>query len=251
MTRLDGLVAVVTGGNGGIGLAMAEGIGSAGAKIVIWGRNTQKNGQAVEELGRQSIEAYAVECDVAHEASVEAAMARTLELAERVDCVVANAGVARSSPFVETTLKDWEAVMRPNLDGVFLSTRAAARHMVARGEGGSIIIVSSMASRFGAARQAAYAASKSGLIGLGRTLAVELARSRIRCNMVLPGWTETAMTQEARTDERFLDATTRRTPIRRWLKPEEFGDLAAYLADPRQLAHTGDELVVDGGYSVF
>jgi NAD(P)-dependent dehydrogenase (short-subunit alcohol dehydrogenase family) len=251
VTTLAGLSAVVTGGNGGIGLAMAAGMGAAGARIVVWGRSQEKNQRAVGELRGRGIEADAVVCDVADEAAVDAAMARTLDLTGAVDCLVANAGVADAVPFVETTLEDWHRVMRPNLDGAFLSTRAAARHMVERGDGGSIVIVSSLAGRFGAARQAAYAASKSALVGLGRTLAVELARHRVRCNVVSLGWTRTDMSSDASTDERFVEATTRRTPIRRWLEPAEFGDLAAFLADPGQMAHTGDVVVADGGYSVF
>lgn len=104
---------------------------------------------------------------------------------------MANAGVAGSTPFVEASVDDWHQILRTNLDGAFLTTREAARRFVAQGEGGSIIVVSSMVSRFGASRQAAYATSKTGLLGLGRTLAVELARHRVRCNVLVPGWTRT------------------------------------------------------------
>ena len=110
--------------------------------------------------------------------------------------------------------------MRTNLDGTFLCARAAARHMVARGEGGSLVIVSSIISRFGGAGQAAYATSEMGLIGLGRTLAVELARHRIRCNILIPGWTNTPMNEALMNDERFLNAITSRTPVRRWADPK-------------------------------
>ena len=129
--------------------------------------------------------------------------------------------------------------------------RAVSRHMIEHDEGGSLIIVSSIVSRYGGARQAAYTTTKMGLIGLGRTLAVELARYRIRCNILIPGWTETPMNEELMKNDRFMDATISRTPARRWAKPEEFHDVAAFLADPRLTFHTGNEVVVDGGYTIF
>lgn len=251
MQNLSGLNAVVTGGNGGIGLAMAEGIGIAGARVAIWSRDEKKNDAAVRRLMDRGIECFAVRCDIGVERDVEAAMAATLARFEKVDCLVANAAVASASPFVDTELADWQRVLRTNLDGTFLTARAAARHMVDRGEGGSMIIVSSIISRYGAAGRAAYTTSKMGLIGLGRTLAVELARHRIRCNILIPGWTETPINESLIEDERFVKAITARTPVRRWAKPEEFGDVAAYLADPRLTFHTGNEVVVDGGYTIF
>jgi NAD(P)-dependent dehydrogenase (short-subunit alcohol dehydrogenase family) len=166
-------------------------------------------------------------------------------------CLVANAGVSDVVPFVDTTLQAWHRVTRTNLDGVFLTTREAARRFVAQGTGGSMVIVSSTVSRFGSAQQAAYAASKTALLGLGRTLAVELARHRVRCNILVPGWTRTDLTAPAEANERFLAATTQRTPARRWADPAEFEQVAAFLADPSLTFHTGNEVVVDGGYSVF
>lgn len=251
MQDLSGLNAVVTGGNGGIGLAMAEGIGRAGARVAVWSRDEQKNEAALGRLRDQGITAMAVRCDIGVEDDVEHAMAATLERYEKVDCLVANAALADASPFIETELADWQRVLRTNLDGSFLCARTAARHMVERGEGGSMIIVSSIISRYGAAGRAAYTTSKMGLIGLGRTLAVELARHRIRCNILIPGWTETPINEALLDDERFVKATTARTPVRRWAKPEEFADVAAFLADPRLTFHTGNEVVVDGGYTIF
>ena len=251
MQDLSGRNAVVTGGNGGIGLAMAEGMGLAGARIAIWSRDREKNDAAVTRLRDKGVEAFSVRCDIGVEHDVESAMATTLERFATVDCLVANAAVAANTPFVETGLDDWRRVLRTNLDGSFLCTRAAARHMVQRGEGGSLVIVSSIISRFGGAGQAAYATSKMGLIGLGRTLAVELARHRIRCNILIPGWTRTPMNEALINDDRFFAAITARTPVRRWAEPEEFHDVAAFLADPRLTFHTGNEVVVDGGYTIF
>jgi NAD(P)-dependent dehydrogenase (short-subunit alcohol dehydrogenase family) len=251
VTLLEGRTAVVTGGNAGLGLGMAMGIGQAGARVVIWARDQAQNERAVAELTSAGIDARAFPCDVSEPADVSRAMAGTLSAVDAVDCLVANAGIAAAAPFLDTSLAEWQRVLRTNLDGTFLTTQAVARHMVARGHGGSMIIVSSLASRFGGGRQAAYTASKTGLIGLGRTLAVELARHRIRCNILIPGWTETAMNESLRQSESFVQATTKRTPVRRWAQPAEFGPIAAFLADPGLMFHTGNEIVVDGGYSLF
>jgi NAD(P)-dependent dehydrogenase (short-subunit alcohol dehydrogenase family) len=251
VTDLRGRTAVVTGGNAGLGLAMAAGIGAAGARVVIWARNDERNVAALNALHSEGVQADAVRCDIADEDQVRAAMARTLELTPSVDCVVANAGVAATAPLVDTSLEQWHDVTRTNLDGTFITVREAARHMIERGGGGSIVIVSSLAARYGASGQAAYASSKSALVGLGRTVAVELARHAVRCNVLLPGWTRTAMNEQLQRDDRFMQVTTRRTPVRRWAEPDEFRAVAAFLADPALTFHTGCEVVVDGGYSVF
>jgi NAD(P)-dependent dehydrogenase (short-subunit alcohol dehydrogenase family) len=230
---------------------MSAGIGAAGARVVIWARDEQRSAAAVETLRAEGVLADAVRCDIADEAEVRAAMARTLEIAPVVDCVVANAGVAAASPLVETSLAQWHDVTRTNLDGTFLTVREAARHMVGRGGGGSIVIVSSLAGRYGAVQQAAYASSKSALLGLGRTVAVELARHAVRCNVLLPGWTRTAMNEQLQQNEKFVRATIARTPVRRWAEPDEFRAIAAFLADPTLTFHTGCDVVVDGGYSIF
>lgn len=251
MTDLSGVVAVVTGGNQGIGLALARGLARAGADLAVWGRAAERNEAACEELRALGVRALPVTCDVTDEEDTRAAMERTVGELGPLGTMVANAGVARAVPLVDTTLSDWHAVLRTNLDGSFLSAREAARRFVTQSSGGSIVLVSSMVSRYGAAGQAAYATSKTGLLGLGRTLAVELARHRVRCNVLVPGWTRTAMNEQARENERFMAATTARTPVRRWADPEEFSEVAAFLADPTLSFHTGAELVVDGGYSVF
>jgi len=251
VTDLRGRTAVITGGNRGLGLAMAAGIGAAGARVVIWARDPVSSGAALTQLRAEGVRADVVQCDVTDENDVRSAMERTLELAVAVDCVVANAGVAGAAPLVDTSLEQWHDVTRTNLDGTFLTVREAARHMVRRGGGGSIVIVASLAARYGAAQQAAYASSKSALLGLGRTAAVELARHSVRCNVLLPGWTRTRMNERLQQDERFVQATTARTPVRRWAEPDEFRAVAAFLADPTLMFHTGCDVVVDGGYSVF
>lgn len=247
---LSGTAVVVTGGNAGIGAALARGVGLAGAAVAIWARNDARNEETVAALRAEGIEAWAVTCDVADEADVDRAMSTTVQRFGRVDSLFANAGIADATAFVDTTLADWQRVLRTNLDGSFLTTRAAARHMIERGKG-SIVVVSSMVSRYGAARQASYAVSKSGLVGLGRTLAVELARYGIRVNILVPGWTITAMNEFLRADPKFMKAATARIPVRRWATADDYLAIAPFLADTGMTYHTGNEVVVDGAYSVF
>jgi hypothetical protein len=251
MVDLTGRTVVVTGGNSGLGLAMARGVGLAGARVVLWSRTQSRNEEAAAGLVADGIDALAVRCDTGDERSVDNAMSITLDQVGAVDSFFANAGIAASGRFVDTTLDEWHHVLRTNLDGSFLTTRAAARHLVERGAGGSIVVVSSTVARYGGAGQVAYTTSKTGLVGLGRTLAVELARHRIRVNILLPGWTATSMNADLQEDEAFVAATAARTPVRRWADPGEFHDVAAFLADPNQTFHTGNEVVVDGGYTIY
>jgi NAD(P)-dependent dehydrogenase (short-subunit alcohol dehydrogenase family) len=251
MTDLTGLTAVVTGGNNGIGRALAVGMAKAGANVAVWARNAERSAEAVEEIAGYGVKAIAVGCDVADEQAVAAAMTRTVDELGPLGCFVANAGIAEAAPITEMSLESWHRVMRTNLDGGFLCTREAARRFVEQGTGGSIVVLSSTISRYGGVGMASYAASKTGLLGLGRTLAVELARHKVRCNILIPGWTRTGMNTDLQSDERFMKATIGRTPARRWADPEEFHEVAAFLADPSLTFHTGNEVVVDGGYTVF
>lgn len=251
MSVLSGKVVVVTGGNRGLGLALARGVGREGARVAIWSRTASRNEQAVAALAEIGIDAFAVTCDTSDEESVQKATAETIERAGRIDVLFANAGIAATKPFIETGYEEWREVLHTNLDGTFLCTRAVARHMVERGDGGSIIVLSSTISRYGGAGQIAYTTSKTGLVGLGRTLATELARYRIRVNILIPGWTKTDMNTHLQEDERFVRATTARTPARRWADTEEFERIAVFLADPSLTFHTGDEVVVDGGYTIY
>jgi NAD(P)-dependent dehydrogenase (short-subunit alcohol dehydrogenase family) len=249
---LTGHVALVTGGNGGIGLGMAQALAEAGADVAIWGTNPGKNEAAAAQLAKTGRRVVASVCDVRDEAQVAASFAEALETLGKVDSVFANAGVTgQLVPFTETGLDDWRATMAVNLDGAFLTLREGARHLVARGEGGSLVAVSSTSSLHGTPRNAAYSVSKTGLIALVRSLAVELARYKIRCNTLAPGWTETDLTAAGRQNEKFVANTTYRTPVKRWGQPADFGPAAVYLADPRIDFHTGDVLVIDGGYTIF
>jgi NAD(P)-dependent dehydrogenase (short-subunit alcohol dehydrogenase family) len=250
--RLDGRVVVVTGGNGGIGLAMADAMALAGADLAIWGRDEAKNAAAVDRLRHHGHRAESFAVDVSNEASVDDTFARTVDTMGRVDSLFANAGTPGNGvPFWQQSLDEWRRVMSVNLDGVFLCLRAAAAHMVERGEGGSLVLVSSTSAIHGAAGNEAYGTAKTGLLGLTRALAVALARYQVRVNALCPGWTITDMARGGYENDRFRAATVQRTPVRRWADPSEMGAAAVFLADPTQMFHTGDHLVVDGGYTVF
>ncbi|WP_019875220.1 SDR family NAD(P)-dependent oxidoreductase [Sporichthya polymorpha] len=251
MIDLTGLHVVVTGGNSGLGLGMALGVARAGANVSIWGRNAERNAEAAAQVAALGVQALPVECDVTDEKDIAAAMDRTIESLGPLGCMVANAGIAGETKLVDTSLDEWHRIMRVNVDGVFLTAREAGRRFVAQDTGGSLVLVSSTASRFGAGGLGAYATSKSAVVGMGRTFAVELARHRVRANVLIPGWTRTAMNEHLQADERFLAATTARTPVRRWATADEFEKVAVFLADPSQTFHTGNEVVVDGGYCIF
>ena len=252
MTDLHGHVALVTGGNSGIGLGMAMGLAAAGADIAIWGTNPAKNEQAGEQLAATGVRVHTEVCDVADEAAQEASFARTVDALGKVDSAFANAGVSGWVPSItDLSLDEWRRVTSINLDGAFLTMRTAARHLVERGEGGSIVAVSSTSAIHGAPNQPHYGAAKTALLGLVRASAVGLARHRIRVNALLPGWTDTALTAPGKGNQKFVDNTTGRTPTRRWADPSEFAAVAVFLADPAQTFHTGDTVTVDGGYTVF
>ena len=250
---LTGKVALVTGGNGGIGLGFAEGLALAGADVAIWGTNKAKNEAAVTRLAVHGTTIAAFDCDVGDESAVDAAFAQTLERFGRVDGCFANAGVGgRGTPsFDVMTADEWRRVMRINLDGVFLTFRAAARHMVTRGGGGVLVGTSSMAAVMGAARNEHYGASKGAVISMIRALAVEYARHGVRAHAVLPGWVETEMTADAFASERFVGNVKPRIPMRRWGQPADFGGIAVYLMSSASAWHTGDSFLIDGGYTIF
>ncbi len=254
--NLIGRTVVVTGGNGGIGLALARGVGRAGATVAVWSRNEEKNAAAVELLTDEGVTAFAFGCDVRHEEQVAAAMSATLARFAKVDALFANAGIGGAEvPFVDLSLADWRELMSVDVDGAFLSLREGARHMLDRGEGGALVAVSSIVTRFGAARKAHYGAAKPAVEGLVRAIAVELASRGVRCNALAPGWTDTDLVAAGGSFgtanyDRFREATMHRTPVRRWAEPDDFGAVAAYLADPTLTFHTGDVLTVDGGYSI-
>lgn len=250
---LSGRVALVTGGNSGIGLGIAEGLASAGAAVCIWGRDEEKNTQAAELLRRHRVRVSALRCDVADEAQVEAAFARTLEEMGNVDACFVNAGVGGGNPqpFHLQSTESWRRVWSVNLDGAFFTLRAAARHMVERGAGGRLVATASVSTIHGAPRGQAYAGSKGALIAVMQGLAVELARHGITANTITPGWIATPMTARSVGEERFENAVIRRVPFRRWGTGTDFAGIAVYLASDASSYHTGDNFVIDGGYTRF
>lgn len=251
MFDLTGHVALVTGGNSGIGLGMARGIAKSGGRLALWGRNAGKNATAVSELRGLGADAEAFVCDVARESEIVRAMAETLARFGRVDSCFANAGMGVAKPFVEMALADWNAVLDVNLTGVFLTFRESVKHMIERGGGGKLVVTSSIGSMHGMPRQPNYAASKAGVIALIRSLAVELGRHDIQANAVLPGWIDTEMTAPALRWKKLHDTIVSRTPAARWGTPEDLEAIAVYLAARESRFHNGDVLRIDGGYAVF
>ena len=250
---LTGKVALITGGNSGIGLGMAKAVAEAGADVAIWGTNATKNAAAKAELVKTGRKVLALQCDVADEKAVETAFAETLRQLGRVDGCFANAGVAGrgSASFVEMATEEWQRVLKVNLDGAFFTFRAAARHMVERGGGGVLVGTASLAAIEGAARSEHYAATKGGLISMIRALAVEFARHGVRANSILPGWIETDMTANAIGNQKFAGNVLPRIPMRRWGTGGDFGGIAVYLMSSASSYHTGDTFLIDGGYALF
>jgi NAD(P)-dependent dehydrogenase (short-subunit alcohol dehydrogenase family) len=254
--NLTGKVALVTGGNGGIGLGMAEALAQAGAAVAIWGTNEAKNKAAEQALRAHGGKVLIQKVDVADEGQIVDAMKTTIRELGRIDTVIANAGIgspARS--FLDITAEQYRKVLSVNEDGVFFTLREAARHMRERAlkgdPGGSLVGIASLAAVEGAARNQHYAATKGAVISIIRGIAVEFARDGIRANAVLPGWIATDMTAGAQNSTVFTDKVISRVPSRRWGTPEDFGGIAVYLASNASAYHSGDTFVIDGGYAIF
>ncbi len=254
---LNGRVAVVTGGNGGIGLGIAEGLAAHGCAVSIWGRNTEKNAAAAVRLGEFGGKVQTLVCDVASRDETVRATEATLSEFGRIDGCFANAGIGGGgrTAFADRTEEDWRRMFSINLDGVFHAFQPVVRHMIARaGQGdafGRLVATSSMASLFGTARNEHYAGSKAAINSLIQALAVEHARYGITANAILPGWIDTEMTGGLQANDRFMANVTPRIPVRRFGKPQDFAGIAVYLMSGASAYHTADTIVIDGGYSVF
>jgi 2-deoxy-D-gluconate 3-dehydrogenase len=247
---LTGKVAVVTGGNGGIGLGMARGLAQAGAAIVVAGRQAVKSATAVKELEALGARAVAVEVDVRREASCRQLVQAAVERFGRLDILVNNAGTNIRKRPEEYTLEEWHTVLDTNLTSAFLCSHAAYPHMVRAG-GGKVINIGSMMSIFGAAFTAPYAASKGGIVQMTKAMATAWARDNIQVNAVLPGWIDTELTRRAREQVPGLhDKVVARTPAARWGTPEDHAGIAVFLASAASEFVTGTAIPVDGGYSV-
>jgi NAD(P)-dependent dehydrogenase (short-subunit alcohol dehydrogenase family) len=249
---LGGKVALVTGGNGGIGLGMAKAMAEAGANIVIWGTNGDKNEAARAALDGLGVKVLTSKVDVSQEQQVIDAFGQAVKEMGRVDTVIANAGIGFGAPsFMELKIETFRKVMNVNVEGAFFTLREAARHMVAREGGGSMVGVASLAAIEGAARNQAYGASKGALISMIKGISVELARYGVRANAILPGWIATDMTEASQASKKFNENVIGRVPIRRWGQPEDFAGVAVYLASDASRYHTGDQFIIDGGYAIF
>lgn len=246
---LSGRVAIVTGGNGGIGLGMARGLAEAGAHVAVAARNRAKSAQAVKELEAIGAQAIALETDVAREASVVALMAAALKRFGRLDILVNNAGINIRKAPEAYSLEEWQQIIQINLTSAFLCSKAVYPHLVSAG-GGKIINVGSMLSIFGASFAAAYGASKGGIVQLTKALASAWAKDRIQVNAILPGWIDTDLTKQTRKDVPGLnERVLARTPAGRWGIPDDLAGVAVFLASPASDFVTGAVIAVDGGYS--
>jgi len=248
---LDGKVAIVTGGNGGIGLGMARGVAAAGAAIAIVGRNEAKSAAAVTELEQQGAKAISVSADVTDKAAVADMVERTVREFGRIDILVNNAGInIRKSPHA-LDLDEWDSVIRTNLTSAFLCSQAVYPAMKEAG-GGKIINIGSMMSIFGASFAPAYAASKGGIVQFTRSCAVAWAADNVQVNAVLPGWIDTDLTRRAREQiEGLHDKVLARTPAARWGAIGDFAGIAVFLSSAASDFVTGTAIPVDGGFSVM
>ncbi len=243
---LTGKVAIVTGGNGGIGYGIAQGLAAFGARIVVAARDADKTAAAVATLQELGADAIGVTTDVQDEASVCAMVQTTLEAFGQINILVNNAGINIRKVPQDYTLEEWQRVINTNLTGVFLCAREVYPHMVATG-GGKIINIGSMTSVFGSSVAPAYAASKGGVVQFTKSLAVFWAQDNIQVNAILPGWIHTDLTSSA-SAERY-NAIRARIPHGRWGEPDELAGAAVFLASQASDYVTGIALPVDGGYT--
>jgi 2-deoxy-D-gluconate 3-dehydrogenase len=250
MVRLDGKVALVTGGNRGLGLAIARGLVRAGARVALGARDAARTEAALDEFGKMGGEAIALSLDVRDDASSAAAVEETIARMGALHVLVNNAGInIRKSP-EDLSMEEWREVLDVNLTGAFRLSRAAYPHLKGAG-GGKIVNVGSMFSIFGASFTAAYGASKGGIVQMTKSLAVAWAPDRIQVNAILPGWIDTELTAQARAHVPGLaERVVARTPAGRWGTPDDVAGAAVFLSSAASDFVTGVALPVDGGYSI-
>ena len=248
---LTGRVAIVTGGNGGIGLGMAKGLARAGAAIVIAARDQKKSAAAAEELQKIGARVATVEVDVQDKASVERMVQAALDRFQRIDILLANAGINIRKAPQDYTPEEWQTVLDVNLNGPFYCAQAVYPAMKKQG-GGKIITTGSMTSIFGVPFAPAYSTSKGGIVQMSKSLATAWAKDNIQVNCILPGWIDTDLTKAARKQvEGLHDRVVARTPAGRWGDPEDFAGVAVFLSSKASDFITGVALPIDGGYSVL
>ena len=248
---LTGKVAIVTGGNGGIGLGMARGLAEAGASVAVVGRNPEKSAGAVADLAQHDSKSISVVADVTDKAAVAAMVERVKGEFGRIDILVNNAGINVRKPPHALSLEEWDSVIKTNLTSAFLCSQAVYPAMKAAG-GGKIINIGSMMSIFGASFAPAYAASKGGIVQFTRSCACAWAADNIQANAILPGWIDTDLTQRARAEiDGLHDRVLARTPAARWGEISDFAGIAVFLASSASDFVTGTAIPVDGGYSIM
>jgi len=247
--NLKGKVAVVTGGNGGIGLGMARGLADAGADIAVIGRNAEKSKAAAADLNGRGVKAIAVATDVTDKQAVGHMVDQVTHELGRVDILVNNAGINIRKPPHALEIEEWGSVIDTNLTSAFLCSKAVYPAMKAAG-GGKVINIGSMMSIFGASFAPAYAASKGGIVQFTRACACAWAGDNIQANAILPGWIDTDLTKRARVEVNGLhERVLSRTPAARWGAIDDFAGIAVFLASPASDFVTGAAIPVDGGYS--
>ncbi len=247
---LSGRVAIVTGGNGGIGLGIARGLAEAGANVAIVGRNAAKSEAAAADLASTTgRDVFALTADVSQEAAVIALIQAVIERAGRIDILVNNAGINIRKPPQDLTLTEWHQVIDINLTGPFLMSTRAYPALIAAG-GGKIINIGSINSVFGSPYGSAYSSSKGGLVQLTKSHALAWARDNIQVNAILPGWFDTEMTEAARAQVPGLnERVLARVPVARWAEPSDIAGTAVWLASRASDFVTGIAIPVDGGFS--
>jgi NAD(P)-dependent dehydrogenase (short-subunit alcohol dehydrogenase family) len=249
---LTGKVALVTGGNSGIGLGFANGLAKAGADVVIWGRREANNRTAERALRLHGRRVASREVDVSAETEVVEGMRAAVAEMGRLDCVVANAGFANQAPFIQMTAEIYHSLLNVNLHGAFYTLREAAKHMVARSQagdpGGSLILCGSGSIYQGVPTMAHYGTAKGALNSLAKALATELGPHGIRANVIAPGFIITEMTQaDPVLGAQIAAAVAAKAPLGRAGRPEDLEGAVVYLASDASRYHTGDTLVIDGG----
>ncbi len=250
MFDLTGDVAVVTGGNGGLGLAFCRGLVKQGSKVAIWGRNEEKNAAAAAELRDMGGDVEAFTCDVTDESQIDTAFGQTLERFEKVDSCFANAGGGGyRGPAHMTDRQVWLDTIDLNLMSVVQTWKPVTAHLLERKAPGRLIVTSSVAGLVGTGGAAGYSTTKAAVLGLVRALAVELGQAGIRVNAILPGYIETEMSLD--TPQAFKDGARRRAAIGRIGKLEDMEGVAAFLASRESDFMTGQNVVMDGGHSIF
>jgi len=246
---LTGKVAIVTGGNSGIGLGMARGLTEAGATVAIAARNEAKSQDAVKELENAGGKALAVRCDVTDGDAIQAMVQTVLERCGRLDILVNNAGTNIRKRPEDLAFEEWRLVLDTNLDSAFRCSTACYPPMKQTG-GGKILNNGSMMSLFGSPWASAYAASKGGMVQLTKSLAIAWAEDRIQVNCFLPGWIDTPLTAQTRQQiDGLNDKVIARTPAKRWGTIDDFRGIAVFLASPASDFITGSTITVDGGFS--